>query len=296
MYKFNIQKHETGFYHVTPTPSEQDLNKFYAEEYYQECKNSSYNKEYDSEEKEYFFNRGLITETIVNSAITPKEKTLLDVGCGEGFFLDYFAKKDWLVQGCDFSSYGIQKQNPSLMPSFTQGNLFDILQSLSQAEKTYDLINLAHVLEHASHPMESLLLIKQIMHQSSLLRIVVPNDYSNLQKLLLAKGHIDHETWFTPPAHLNYFTFVSLKKFLSQEFDIVTILADFPVELYLFNENSNYWKDRNKGKKAHKARIEIDNFLVSQGTEKYIRYMETAADCNFGRSITAFVKNKTNKT
>ena len=67
------------------------------------------------------------------------------------------------------------------------------------------------------------------------------------------------------------------------------MMADFPIEMFLFNQHSNYWADRSKGKQAHLTRIYIDNFLVDQGIEPYIKYMEAAAGCCFGRCVHAYI-------
>ena len=49
-------------------------------------------------------------------------------------------------------------------------------------------------------------------------------------------------------------------------------------------------KDREAGVYAHKSRVEVDNFLFSQGIEKYINYYEANAKIGFGRQIIAYVK------
>ena len=72
-------------------------------------------------------------------------------------------------------------------------------------------------------------------------------------------------------------------------FKITMMMADFPIEVFLFNEHSNYWKDRTKGKQAHLTRICLDNFLVSQGIDRYVNYMAAAADCGFGRCVHAYM-------
>ncbi|MFN9886753.1 MAG: methyltransferase domain-containing protein, partial [Pseudanabaena sp.] len=168
------------------------------------------------------------------------------------------------------------------------GDLYKTLDSKIADGLVYDYINLANVLEHVRQPIELLEGIKKLMHPKTLLRIIVPNDFSLFQNLLVKKG-LTQETWFVPPDHLNYFTFDSLTNLLNARgLQTFKVISDFPVEAFLFNEHSNYWSDRSRGKQAHLSRVTIENFLINQGIDNYINYREAAAKCDFGRSVIAF--------
>ena len=287
-------QHRLGFYQASPTPSDSDLRKYYRKYF---CKNTSspafgvtYAENYLPEEKIYFLNRGVVAEHILDGlSLHRKTKSMIDVGCGEGFLAAYFERQGWEVECCDFSSTGVERQNPQLLSSFQQGDIFQILKTKIREAKRYDFVSLYNVLEHVRDPLGLLDDVKKIMHKKTVLCLAVPNDFSDFQKLLTGKGFTG-ETWFLPPEHLNYFTFKSMRNLLSdRKLKILKMLTDFPVELYLFNQHSNYWADRSKGKQAHLSRVAVTNFLFDQGVEKYIAYMEAAANCNFGRSIIAFV-------
>ena len=56
------------------------------------------------------------------------EKTLFDIGCGEGFFMKEMEKLGWKVQGCDFSNEGIKNQNPYLISKVEFGDIYEILK------------------------------------------------------------------------------------------------------------------------------------------------------------------------
>ena len=43
--------------------------------------------------------------------------------------------------------------------------------------------------------------------------------------------------------------------------DGTRVPLDFPIELFLINNNSNYWADRDKGYEAHKTRLYVENYL-----------------------------------
>lgn len=290
--KYKKTKHTLGFYQVKPMPTEEELRKYYEEKYYQECTSDTYNKKYTPEEKKFFGNEGLIAENVWKKYSTKRKGSMIDIGCGEGFFMNYFIKKGWNVEGCDFSSSGIERNHPKLLKNFVKGEINKIIEKKNKGKHTYDLINLSNVLEHVREPIELLDSLKNLMSPKSVMRIRVPNDFSDFQALLFKKK-FTKERWFAPLDHLSYFTFTSLKKVLENRgYSIIKMLAGFPIEIFIYNKYSNYAVDRTRGKQAHIARTEISNFLASKNIEKYIRYMEASAELEFGKSITAFVTLK----
>jgi 2-polyprenyl-3-methyl-5-hydroxy-6-metoxy-1,4-benzoquinol methylase len=287
--KYGKRKHRLGFYQVTPMPTQQELNKYYADTYFQKCSPANYSKEYSDDELEYFKNMAVIAEHVVGRNNIKKGK-MIDVGCGEGFFVSYFIKRGWKVDCCDFSSFGISQQNPSLLKHFVGGDIYNVISEKVKNGDQYDFVNISNVLEHVREPMELLDLVKKIMKPNAILRIQVPNDFSDFQQLLL-DSKLSGESWFSPPDHLNYFNIESIRKvFYDRKFSIMKIMADFPIEIFLFNEHSNYFKDRSKGAEAQKSRLKITNFLVRKDIDKYIEYMTCAADLGVGRSLIAFVR------
>lgn len=56
----------------------------------------------------------------------------------------------------------------------------------------------------------------------------------------------------------------------------------------LLYENTNYSKDKSKGKFCHLSRVETDNLLRSISTEKTVALYEAYADLVMGRQIIGF--------
>ncbi|TKJ17328.1 hypothetical protein CEE44_02220 [Candidatus Woesearchaeota archaeon B3_Woes] len=289
---FKKIKNKFGFYQIEPKPTKEELKEFYQKKYYQESK-GSFEVKYNKAEQVYFRNESITFERIWEMFGKSKNIKLLDVGCGEGYFMKYFVEQGYKAEGFDFSNWGITHHNKKLLKYFEQGDIYEILDKKISKEKKYDLINLGNILEHVLEPLELLDKLKKLMNKESLLRIKVPNDYSDFQMLLLKQKKIKESAWFTPPDHLSYFNFKSLRKTLKAKgFRVYKMLADFPNEIYLSNEYSNYFKTRSKGKECHNSRVLITNFLFNTGVDKYIKYMESAGNCGIGRTITAYVSLK----
>ena len=70
------------------------------------------------------------------------------------------------------------------------------------------------------------------------------------------------------------------------------VLSDFPIDLFLTNEHSNYIKDRTKGKEAHKTRVQLDNLFHQNDPQKTVRLYQAMADLGFGRQIIGFFQKK----
>jgi hypothetical protein len=287
--KYSLKKHALGFYEVHPKPSLTELSEHYAQKYYQES-HGSYELNYSNEELRYFDVCGEIALATIHkyqASITPN---LLDLGCGEGFFGNVFSKANWKTTLVDFSDDGLRRHNPSLLGHFTQSDLFSYIGENCKEIESFGLINLDNVLEHVLDPIGLLGILKSNMHPSSLLRVEVPNDFSSFQDLLVKLG-CTGETWVGPPEHLSYFNNTSLKAVLeNQGFEMVSLQADYPIEQFLVNEHSNYWKNRKLGKGAHLTRVLVTNFLARKSLDRLIDYQEAAADLEFGRVLTAYVR------
>lgn len=286
--RYRIVQNPLGFFEISPKPAVVELSQHYSDKYYQES-GGSYSHSYTESERRYFKIGAEIALNVSSRFFDFKNKNLLDLGCGEGFFSGFFRAQGWSVRLVDFSDEGLRLQNPQLLDWFTQGDLLSFVQQSGPIIKQFDFINLDNVLEHVVDPIELLTLLRLNMAAGSLLRIEVPNDFSAFQQLLTEQKFTE-ETWVNPPEHLSYFNKHSLTSILeSTGFRVLSLQADFPIEQFLVNDHSNYWRDRSLGKGAHQARVLISNYLADQNLDRMIDYQEAAADLEFGRLLTAFV-------
>jgi len=294
--KYSVIQHSLGFYQIENPPTDSELSDYYEQQYFQKGL-GGYELSYSEEELEY--NDAIVGDTfsiVASLQSESSDRTLLDVGCGEGWSLAYFRKRGWDVTGLDFGSFGIKKFNPTLEENLIVGNIYENLTKLKYQRKKFSVILLDNVLEHVKDPISLLKQIREVSDKHSILAIKVPNDFSILQDYLIENNIIEKHYWVAFPDHLAYFTKDSLSA--TAEFsgwDVKDVLADFPIDFFLLNKHSNYYSDQSKGKEAHLVRTHFTNFLHQHSPEKKREFFRSMANIGLGRQIIAFLQPKNNE-
>jgi SAM-dependent methyltransferase len=153
----------------------------------------------------------------------------------------------------------------------------------------YDVVWLDNCLEHVLDRLGLLEQCSLLLKKNGVLVIEVPNDFSAIQKHLLHMNKITIPFWINVPDHISYFNSHGLNKLLSAAgFTNFLTIADFPIDIYLMNPESNYINDSSKGTNCHNARIEIENLLHPISIPKVIEYYEALVDLGMGRRIISF--------
>jgi SAM-dependent methyltransferase len=131
--------------------------------------------------------------------------TLLDVGCGAGFFLREAAKGGFTAQGVEFSREAVEFGTKEEGVHITEGEL----QNTRFPDRSFDVVTLWHVLEHLSRPVKALEKIRTLLKPGGILIIAVPN-FDSLQARLF-RGRWYH---LEVPRHLYHFTPDGLRRLL----------------------------------------------------------------------------------
>jgi 2-polyprenyl-3-methyl-5-hydroxy-6-metoxy-1,4-benzoquinol methylase len=286
----SLKQNEYGFFQVYPTPSQKELEEYYSKKYYQAPAVATYSKQYNDEELRLTKIAAEVSDSVSKSNSTNTNDTLFDIGCGEGFFMSFLEKLGWTVFGTDYSEAGIKAQNPQLYDKVTYGNAeCDLNQRISEGQK-FKLVNLGNILEHVTDPIYLIRTIKELIDTDGVLRIVVPNDTSDLQGLLKSLGKSKDE-WYCAPDHLSYFNFETLINFVTKEgFSLIDSFGDFPIEVFLMNDFSNYYNIKESGHQAHLARVKIMNFVRDQGIDVYMEWSRALAKTKLSRSCIIYCK------
>lgn len=288
-----VVRHPLGFYRAAEIPAPEALREYYAARYYQE-ESAIYRHEYPPEELRYFRLKIAQFAARVGELLDDAAPgSLLDVGCGEGFALQWFADAGWDVSGIDFSSAGMEAMNPAMIDRSEFGDVFELLDRSMESGARYDVIWLKHVLEHVTDPLALLRTLKALTSRGGVLVVTVPNDFSALQELLLERGNIDERFWIALPDHLAYFDRDGLAKAAEHcGWSVRDILGDFPIDLFLLHPGSNYRRDAAAGPDAHRARIAFENMLGELPHAKVNEFYRAMAAVGVGRSLTAFLQPK----
>lgn len=283
-----------GFKHLYPLPSNEELNHFYREKYYREIKPQEYSKltiEEVEESKEKvkqvqsyikIFDK---IEDFINKKRDMKPK-MVDVGCGNDLLSLYFQQKGWesiaIEPSKDASNYLKQLGLHVIdMP------IDDIEMFPNQNVK---FINIQFVLEHLANPTKFLQKAYEALEPGGILRVCVPNDFSEGQ--LAYRDYYDEEShWIAYPDHVNYFTFDSLHSLLEEHgFKEVYRTSNFPLE-FLLQSGVNYYTDSEAQKKIGPIINQFESSFRDTGREgKLEELYEKLADIGLGRSIYLFAQ------
>ena len=290
-----IRLNEFGFYEIKIKPTPEELRAYYAQRYYQENL-TTYQPEYSPKELEHIEGKLRLRHWVLEQLREAKGAgSFFDIGCGEGWALDYFQRQGWEVFGVDFSSYSLERFHPALRGRLRTGDLYEEVRTLAASGQRFDVLWLDNVLEHVLDPAALLRLCRQLVRPDGIMVVDVPNDFSALQQHLLDSGQIDRPFWVVLPDHLSYFTQPGLRNLArATGWHTAKVIGDQPIDLNLLNPATNYVLDRAAGKGAHQARLAQDNFLLQTASLPAVAaYYEALAAVGLGRSIIAFLRPAT---
>lgn len=138
---------------------------------------------------------------------------LLDVGCGDGSFLEVAQAGGFLCAGTELSEYAAERVRRRLRVPVMTGPV----RAIEWPVASFDVVTMWHVLEHLTDPRGDLAIVHRLLRPGGLLVIAVPNRLSRLFNGVyrLIKG-------VTPPLytpderelHLFHFTPDSLRRLL----------------------------------------------------------------------------------
>ena len=283
MDKQKIKKNNIGYYEVVDRPTANELENFYKDQYF-----DSKNFEITYSEEEIFHKSVSFIEAFEMSKV--KKGSMLDIGCGEGFSLDFFSKKGWDVLGLDYSQDGVERHFPDQLGNLRTGDIYQQLDRIqNNPHEKFDLIICNNVLEHLLDPVDFVKRFKSLLSEKGMARIQVPNDNSYLQKDAVKRGLAKDLFWFAPHEHLSYFTQDSLKKIVRHcDLNVIDLLGDFPIDFFLFNESSNYLLDNANGKNCHLARIRLDTLMAKQDPKKLVAFRRGCGSAGLGRNAIVY--------
>ena len=134
-----------------------------------------------------------------------KTASILDVGCGQGFFLKHAMDNGYQVCGVDISQRAVEFCRQHYPFEVVQQNINLGLNF----EQQFDVITMWHLLEHLADPAAALISVKNCLKPGGVVLIEVPNIHS--LKFMLSS---DQNRWVGgnhPRYHRHFFSFKTLK-------------------------------------------------------------------------------------
>ncbi|WP_335972971.1 class I SAM-dependent methyltransferase [Gaetbulibacter jejuensis] len=199
-----VHNQELDMLETIPQPSANTLSEYYKSEDYISHTDSKRNWF----EKAYHFVRGMALKRklkLINS-FPVSGKTILDVGCGTGDFLQTAKNNSWNV-------YGIEPNEKAraIANSKIKNQVFDT-NTLQEFESgTFDVITLWHVLEHLPNLEIEIQNLNRLLKPEGRLVIAVPNF-----KSYDAKHYNAFWAAYDVPRHLWHFSQTSISKLFSK--------------------------------------------------------------------------------
>ncbi len=273
-----------GFKHINPIPGDEELKSYYSEGFVKERPlyiekleedlewwNTVYDDRYD------FLERHLPED----------RRRALDIGCGLGHFLNRGRARGWQVRGIE----------PSRQSSaHAQGLGLDVLNTtfdeFEVKDGLMDAIHFSEVLEHIADPVWFLEKTNSLLCDDGIICVVVPNDYSPVQKVLRDKLSFK-PYWVSPGQHINYFSFDSLEGLLGKTgFKVIEKTAMFPMDFFLLM-GDDYVTDGLLGRECHAKRKSLDIMLGEPGLKNFKKEMyELMARYGVGREMVVYAVKK----
>ncbi len=143
---------------------------------------------------------------LLEARVAHLPKTLLDYGCGTGYFLQTCLQAGWQVDGIEPDSGAI-----AMAKERTHPDLQITLDTPYFADRQYSIITLWHVLEHIHALKETLRALREKLHPQGKLLIAVPNLQANE-----ALHYKEHWAALDVPRHLYHFTPNTMRFLLKQ--------------------------------------------------------------------------------
>lgn len=279
---------EYGFLRIDPVPTQEEVERFYKEEFYsgqfQSFNDSS--KEVQLADREFYEGRWeAIHSNIVRLLGRSDNICLFDVGCGFGLCMQYFKNKGMIVAGLDPAPEAVEYARTKDLQVYLAGiEDFGCVNG-----RRFDVVTLINVLEHLCQPAVTLRNIKSLLlKEKGLLIIDSPNDFNDFQVVAGSEFGLD-QWWVCPPNHINYFSAGSLANLLERcGYRVVYKEASFPLELFMLT-GEMYVGNRELGKKVHKKRVQFERLMRTHGkARKLSQFYSALAECDLGRQVVMY--------
>ncbi|MBV7269141.1 class I SAM-dependent methyltransferase [Winogradskyella luteola] len=193
-----------------PQPKSEKLSEYYKSEDYishTDTKRNLLEKVYHVVRVISLKRKMKLINSFVLKSSTANKRTLLDIGCGTGDFLETAQKDNWQISGIEPNKNARQIAN-----SKTNNSVFEIEHLANLKANSFDVITLWHVLEHLPNLEMHTNVFKHLLKPNGTLVIAVPNF-----KSYDAEYYKNFWAAYDVPRHLWHFSKTSIKELFKKE-------------------------------------------------------------------------------
>jgi len=212
-------------------------------------------------------------------------KRVIDAGCGTGELALYLQENGFNVVGIDPSVEAVSAARQNGCVAYTS-----TIESFANINtESYDAVVLLNVLEHVRDPVATVEAAKTLTKDNGIVCIVVPNDFTNIQRVAQAALNRSDDWWVAIPDHINYFNTKTLEIFMeNMDLELLHLQGDFPMELFLLM-GEDYIEDAEIGVECHKKRVNLE--LAMPAVLRRTLYQSLAC-IGIGRACMAFGRKR----
>lgn len=193
---------ECGLVYVNPRPTESEMGKYYPPENWSRAKSGI-----DERDAEINGAHWTVTAAERAAAITRlvKKGRILDVGCGDGFFLLYLSRLGWDCHGVEPGETAAEYARTALGLDVRSGTL----QTTKYPDARFDVVSFNHVFEHLREPKANLAEVRRLLKEGGYLVVSVPN-FGSADRRLFGSSWVGLKL----PQHLFQYTSATLRRML----------------------------------------------------------------------------------
>lgn len=250
-----VECRECGYAHLSGFPKSTDLETYYTSEFWEKDKLGELAL-YEDRRAWWAMTHADWLSRLEHEILG---RTLLDVGCGYGFFMHTAQARGWHTLGFELSKAACGYASKLCNGGLWCGNWENRDASGSAPEK-FDAISALWLIEHLPDPPEFLKWCHDHLYSSGALLIVCPNEWTRAQTE--ANEKVEKKCWWVDKTHLNYFNIATLGNLLGRAgFQVVEWLSTETIENFIGAGDGNYVDNPELGPRLHHEIEELDMLM-----------------------------------
>jgi len=273
---------------LDPMPTREDLDRFYAEQYYKlindgelasDIARASRGGEEAADQENWL--RETVHKDIIDILLEcAPGKRVAEVGCGLGELVSDMKQAGLEPLGIDLASDAVEAVKSKGLEAL-EGSLDGLFEDGTIKPESLDAVIFNNVLEFTHDPAHNLKTASKILKPGGVLIVRGGNDFNALQMAAVNSLGLK-EWWVSPPGHINYLTFEAVEAMMHD----VGVMpfhrhGEFPMELWLLF-GFDYISDRALGADCHNRRVAFERSIP---TDVRRRLYQAFGQAGLGRTM-----------